>query len=130
MLKAERGVKALALLLKFVRGDWEGDMRNSSPAMKIVCSVWTCLVDGGGPRKGEERALVEVCNTLHALVKGKDGVLSKAAGDAMARVLSLTRVERVTPEVWVSLFRNVLLDPPKIHMVAGGNGKRCVHVCM
>ena len=41
----------------------------------------------------------------------------------MARVLSLTRAERITPEVWVSLFRNVLLDPPKIHMVAGGNGK-------
>ena len=77
LLKAGRGVKALALLLKFVRGDWEGDMRNSLSAMKIICAVWTCLVDGGGPSKEEERALVEVCNTLHALVKEKDGALSK-----------------------------------------------------
>ena len=123
LLKSGRGLKVVALLLKFVKGDWEGDMRHALPAMKILCSVWTCLVDRGGPTKEEERALVEVCTVLHAATKDKDGALCKAAGDAMARILSLTKAEKVTPEVWVSLFRNVLLYPPKIRMVAGGNGK-------
>ncbi|GMH66539.1 hypothetical protein TrST_g737 [Triparma strigata] len=117
-----RGVRCIALLLKFSKGDWEGDMRDSVESMKMIGDVWSGIVDAGGPKAGDERGLVEICSCFHELTKGKDVKVSKMAAEQMGRILSLVQPKSVACEVWTSIFRNVLLNPPAIHMVAGGGG--------
>ncbi|GMI02718.1 hypothetical protein TrLO_g6866 [Triparma laevis f. longispina] len=117
-----RGVRCIALLLRFSKGDWEGDMRNSVESMKLIANVWSGIVDAGGPQPGDERGLVEICSVFHELSKGKDVKVSKMAAEQMGRILSLVQPKSMGCEVWTSIFRNVLLNPPAIHMVAGGGG--------
>jgi len=103
-----------SVLLKFVGGAYQGDMKYSGDAMDVLADLWGKNNDKSQP------ALLDMAAAFHTCLSSRDPELAKKASKLLNKLLCTTKAETVSYDNWMRIYHTVLLEPPKIVQVRGG----------
>jgi brefeldin A-resistance guanine nucleotide exchange factor 1 len=106
----------IGVLLKFVNGSYQGDMKTSLYAMDALSWLW------GKNCHKKEHVFLDIVNTFHECLKNRDHDVSKKASKLLNKILCTTKAESLCYDNWLKLFNDVLLKPPPIVQRNNGSG--------